>query len=154
METTISVENIHKEIERLSGAIEKLEQERARIDEKIAPIRRMRDSYQSIYSIITADAPTAKSKAESDAATAPNSIPASAATDDGYGARSRVMRQHILSSAETGVTPKSVQEHMAKVGLPVSSNFVYKTLGKMKADGEIDNPGGVYRPVAKEVTAA
>ncbi len=71
-----------------------------------------------------------------------------------YGAKSRVMKQHIMSSFQDGVTPKSVQEYMQRQELAVSINFVYKTLNKLKADGEIDSTGGVWRPVKQANEAA
>ena len=48
--TTLQIEDIRSEIERLTVEIDKLEKERARIDELINPAKRERESWQFIYS--------------------------------------------------------------------------------------------------------
>jgi hypothetical protein len=137
----LATSEIRSEIERLSKQIEEWEKERARIDELINPAKRERESWQFIYSRRAADPERATAKTQEEAALT------STENVDQYGAKSRVMRQHILNSHELGVTPKSVQDYMRLQNLPVSANFVYKTLAKMREEGEIKSEGGVFRPV-------
>ena len=145
----LTTDAIQSEIERLTQQIEEWEKKRAELDEVINPAKRERDSWQYIHARRTAENPVTTAKTQAEAAATSTAEPT-----QGYGARSRVMREHILASVELGVTPKSIQEYMRTCDLPVSANFVYKTLAKMRDDGEIENRGGVYRPVAREVGAA
>lgn len=143
---------ILSEIDRLSTEIDRLEKERVKIDELLTPARRERESWQFIYSrrVTDSNAVTAQTQRESELLNTPST------RIDGveeYGAKSRIMRQHILASYDTGVTPRTVLDFMRSQDLAVSSNFVYKTLSRMREAGEIENRGGVFKPVVKENAA-
>ena len=146
----MQIEDIRSEIERLTVEIDKLEKERARIDELINPAKRERESWQFIYSRRVAESEQVTVMTASENALM--ALPTEPA--DGYGSKSRAMRQFIMSSMELGVTPKTIQDHMRSKELPVSANFVYKTLAKMVEDGEIENKGGVFRPKTQSGIAA
>jgi len=132
----VSIEAIEGQIEKFSTQIAGFEAELALAEEKIARAKRERELWQSILALRRPIHGPAR----------PATVPPTVDAEE-YGAKSRVMKAHILSSTDLGVTPKSVQEEMAKQGLPVSINFVYKTLKRLQADGEIESIGGVWRPV-------
>jgi hypothetical protein len=141
---TVSPLEIKKELDRLAAVVSDLESKRASIDELITPAKRERDAWEVIYSM--------RAK-EDDMSPLVDSLTLSPLTStislnsEGYGARTRVMRDHILSSADVGVTPKSVQEYMTAQNLPVSPNFVYKMLSSLRTEGKIEAKGGVFKPV-------
>ena len=137
----MTTEALQAEIERFTNQLVTLEEESKMIEDKIRRTKQERELWQSILSI------------RQPGSIIPTITPVHAARLGGdneeYGAKSKVMKQHIMNSIIEGVTPKSVQEYMIKQDLPVSANFVYKTLNKMKADGEIVSTGGVWRPVQR-----
>jgi len=139
---------IQREVEKFSEDITRLEDERTVIDEKINRTKRERDAWQTIYAIRLGESGADNTAIKQFVSVAPP------VELEEYGAKSRVMKEHILSSGEIGVTPKSVQEYMHERGLTVSPNFVYKTLNRLKADGEIESIGGVFKPTKSEHLAA
>jgi hypothetical protein len=144
----IGNDEIRREIDRLSSEIEKLEKERARIDALINPAKRELDSWEQLYTMRTAGTP-APAKGVASPPAQGNIYAGFSDMADNYGIKSRTMRQYILGGVELGVTPKTIRDFMLSQNLPVSVNFVYKTLAKMKENDEIKSEGGVWRPITK-----
>ena len=145
MQVDVSADVIEAQIVRFAEEITNLESQRTVIEEKIVRTKRERELWQSILALRVSNHGLPQQ-----AFPITNQVP----LPDEYGGKGRTMRQHILESFETGVTPKSVQEHMQRIGLPVSANFVYKTLNKLRDEGKITSIGGVWRPVRNESAAA
>jgi hypothetical protein len=136
--SNITIPDIELQVQRLTRDIQQWEAKKMELEKQIEPARKELEAWELIMKF-RGGAPVQHTQP---AANTPSQM-----EKDAYGSRGRLMREHILASKELGVTPRTVLEFMNKSNMPVSANYVYKTLAKMVVEGLLDFRGGIYRPV-------